>query len=80
MRRCGLFCRKEKIESPSRNFVYCWVSAGEQSIYLSGLLEAVVSALPLTHPFPLPSLSSLLYAVPFCCKMHLNLIVRLIGY
>jgi len=45
MTECGLFCGEEKIASLSRNFVCCWVSADEQPIYLSGLLEAVVSAL-----------------------------------
>lgn len=47
MRWHGLFRRKGKIGFPSRNFVYCWLSAGEQLIYLSGLLQAVFSALPL---------------------------------
>lgn len=77
MRGYGLFCGKEKIGFSSRNFVYCWLSAGEQLLCLSALLQVFF------HPYlfnacnaPLSVFIALCW--PICCRMHPSLIVGLI--
>lgn len=77
MRGNDLFYREEKIGSPSRNFVYCWLSAGEQLLYLSKLCKKFF------HPYLFNTSNTLLSVFialcwPLCCRMRPSLIVGLI--